>query len=103
MSLEKLVKRSEFIDMMDTFTGPFSALCFQSGSAFLASVGAVVNATELLIKIPFAISYVNQTGDKKALLYWGVKELIANINPELGYIDIMPFYSMRTKYYLGVK
>ena len=100
MSVDQLIKRANFIDKMDAITGPFSALCYQSGSDTLATIGGFVNAVELAVKIPFAISYVAQTGDKKALFYWGVKEVIANVNPTLGYIDIVPFYAMRTKYFL---
>ena len=100
MSIEKLIKRATFIDKMDAITGPFSALCYQSGSDTLASIGGFVNMIELAVKIPFAISYVAQTNDKKALLYWGVKEVVANVNPTLGYIDIVPFYAMRAKYTL---
>lgn len=101
MSLDNLIRRADFIDKVDAITGPFSALCYQSGSEFLISVGSVINVAELALKIPFAISYAFQTGDKMALLYWGVKEIVANTNPTIGYIDIVPFYSMRARYILG--
>ncbi|MCA9477776.1 MAG: hypothetical protein KC535_01375 [Nanoarchaeota archaeon] len=100
MDLEKLVKRARFIDKMDAFTGPFAALCFQSGNEFLASVGFAVSVAELLVKIPFSVSYTRATQDYKALAFWGVKEVVINLNPEMSYMDVLPSYSLRAGYML---
>lgn len=98
MTLDALVKQASTIDKIDAITGPFSALCYHSGSEVLQQLGAIVGGVELAIKIPFIIRYVSRTKDKKALWYWGLKEAFSNLNPELGYIDIFPAYSLRAKY-----
>lgn len=101
MSLDQLVKQARFVDTVDAFTGPVSAFAYSTGSEYLLAMATSLTAIEIAIKIPFIVHYVAKTHDKKAVLYWGAKELFSNLNPELGYIDIFPAYSLRAKYVLG--
>jgi hypothetical protein len=94
-----LSKKAKTIDTLDAIVGVTSAFCMWSGSETLYTTAVALNLIELsVVKLPFVLSYVQQTQDCKALLYWAPKEVLANTSPLGSLLDIVPAYYMRTEY-----
>lgn len=101
---KELLARAKRLDTIDAIVGPVAALCMWSGSELLYDVGVAANIVELAaLKLPFVIDYVSQTKDKKASLYWGLKQAVATTSPMGSLIDLIPSYTMRTGYILSKK
>ena len=108
MSLEKKLSRSSFqkyasfVDIFDAISGPLSLIFYSSGSEYLHSAANILNFIELgIVKAPFILSYLSQTKDFNALVYWAPKELVSNYVPLCSLIDVVPAYIARIKYEEG--
>ncbi|MFP4523349.1 MAG: hypothetical protein ACLFNM_02260 [Candidatus Woesearchaeota archaeon] len=101
---QRLCKKAKRLDCIDAVLGPFSSLCYMSGSDFLFSVGVATSIAELtFLKIPFMINYISKTKDYASLVYLGPKEIVANCSIAGGFLDIVPAYALRVNYALNKK
>ena len=100
--MDPLLTQASRVDTIDALLGVTASAFYLSGSETLTTIGMGLNALDLIAnKLPFAKTYVRETKDYRALLYWLPKELLASSSPLGGLLDIVPTYRMRTYYTLN--
>lgn len=100
--MDPLLQHASRVDTIDAILGVSASLCYFSGSDTLTAVGMGLNALDIVAnKLPFARTYVKETQDFRALMYWLPKEILASSSPLGGLLDIVPTYRMRTYYTLN--
>ena len=98
LNKKQIQSSADLVDAMDLINGPLCYLLISSGSKTLENIGIALSVSEILFsKIPFVTSYIRQTKDYKALIYWVPKEILANSIPVNGLLDIFPAYKWRAE------
>jgi len=96
----KLLSHAELVDKIDRIIGPLESTLQIYGNPFWASVGWVLEMSELLfLKAPFIMKYLQRTKDYDALVSWLPREIIATMVPYGDFIDIMNAYKNRARQY----
>ena len=97
MKPEKLINYAILVDKVDRITGPLESTLQISGVESLQTIGNIISLIEdLVIKVPFVITYISSTKDLSCLASWLPKEVFAHTMPYGDMIDIMHSYKNHT-------